>query len=329
LFEKNPNYWDADTVKLQKINMIYVEEEASRHQMFQAKQLDLIGARGDYAAKYMKMVEAKQLDCTLGYSPCTYYVIYNCQTGGNNKLFTNAKIRLAFGLALDRDDYVNNLWKRGYVAYGLIPPTLMIGDKEYRKEVPEPYKELVDKKQDPKELFKEGLTELGLDPNAQYTVRYLDSGTSSTDKLFQEWYQQQWESKLGVKIQLDVAADEPQYWEKVDGMDYDICTYGWAGDFNDPETFFNLFTTGNSNNPGKWTSKEYDDMYAKTKATNDNNERLELYRQMEKLLVVDSAAIAPYAYLDTKAFRQPYLKGVQYTLFGSTDFKYAYTSGRQ
>jgi ABC-type oligopeptide transport system substrate-binding subunit len=78
------------------------------------------------------------------------------------------------------------------------------------------------------------------------------------------------------------------------------CTYGWIGDFNDPETYFNQFTTGNSNNPGKWTSKEYDDLYAKSKATNDNNERLELFRQMEKILLVDQAAIAPYCYGDIR-----------------------------
>lgn len=31
VFEKNPTYWDVDKVKLQKIDVIYVEEEASRH----------------------------------------------------------------------------------------------------------------------------------------------------------------------------------------------------------------------------------------------------------------------------------------------------------
>ncbi len=328
-FEKNPNYWDADKVKLQKINMTYIEEEASRMQMFQAKQIDMTGARGEYADKFSKLAESKQLDKTYGYSPATYYVIFNCETGGAAKIFTNAKVRLAFGLALDREDYITNIYKRGYVAQGLIPPTLMIGEKEYRKEVPEPFKELIDQKTDVKALFQEGIKELGMDPNAQYTVKYLDNGTSSTDKIFQDWYKAQWENALGVKVEIDVCADEPQYWERVDNMEYDICTYGWIGDFNDPETFFNLFTTGNSNNPGRWTSPEYDDLYKKTKETADNNERLELFRQMEKILLVDKCAICPTSYGDVRAFRQPYVKGVMYTMFGSTEYKYTYTSGRQ
>jgi oligopeptide transport system substrate-binding protein len=113
-------------------------------------------------------------------------------------------------------------------------------------------------------------------------------------------------------------------------MEYDICTYGWTGDFNDPETFFNLFTTGNSNNPGKWTSKEYDDLYAKSKATPNNDERLELFRQMEELLLVKDAAIAPYSYSDLQNFRQGYVKNVMCTMFGpSYEYKYAYTEGRQ
>jgi len=330
LFEKNPTYWDAEKVKLQKITMTYIEEEASRMQMFQAKQIDLSGARGDYANKFTQMADKGELEKTFGYSPVTYYIIFNCQTGGSSKIFMSPKVRLAFALALDRTDYINNILKKGYVAQGLIPPTLLIGDKEYRKEVEEPFKELIDKKTDVKALFQEGLKDLGMDPNAQYTVKYLDNGTSSTDKLFQEWYKNQWEKALGVKVELDVCADEPQYWDRVDNMEYDIVTYGWGGDFNDPETFFNLFTTGNSNNPGKWTSAEYDDLYKKSKETADNNERLELFRQMEKILLVDQCAIAPMSYGDTRSFRHTYVKGLQYTMFGpAVDYKYAYTSGRK
>jgi oligopeptide transport system substrate-binding protein len=193
----------------------------------------------------------------------------------------------------------------------------------------EPLKTVMDKKQDPKELLKQGLQEMGLDPNAPIALSYLDYGTDATSKMWQEWFKQQWETKLGVTINMNIVVDFAQYLEASDRMEFDICTGGWAGDFNDPETFFNLFTTGNSNNPGKWASKEYDDLYAKTKATNDNAERLELFKQMEKLLVEDQAAISPYCYGDVKAFRHTYVKGVQYTMFGSIDYKYAYTQGRQ
>lgn len=297
--------------------------------MFQAKQLDIVGARGDYAKKYNDMAKNGQLDKTVTYEPSTLYAIYNCQSGGSSKIFPNPKVRLAFSLALDREDYVNNIRKRRFVRYGLVPPTLMIGEKEYRKEVPEPFKELVDKKTDVKALFQEGLKELGMDPNKQYTVKYLDSGTSAADKIYQEWFKNQWESKLNVKVELDVCTDEPQYWERVENMEYDICTYFWIGDFNDPETFFNLFTTGNSNNPEKWTSKEYDELYKKSKATADNNERLESFRQMEKILLVDQCAIGPISYGDKSSYRHPYVKGIMYTMFGETDFKYAYTEGRE
>lgn len=329
VFEKSTTYWDADKVKLQNINMTYIQEEASGHQMFQAKQIDLTGARGDYAKRYTEMADKGELDKQLGYDPTTFYIIFNCQTGGSNKLFLNKKIRQAFGLAIDREDYVKNLWKRGYVAYGLIPPTLMLGDKEYRSLFEEPFKTLADKNSDPKALFKEGLKELGLDPEAQYTVKYMDSGTDSTSKLFQEWYKDQWEKNLGVKIELDVCVDYPMFLERMDKMDFDVCTNGWTGDFNDPETFFNLFTTGNSNNQAKWTSPKYDELYKKSKETADNGERLELYKEMEALLVGDECPIIPYSYFDRKAFRHTYVKGVMYPLFGQTEFKYAYTSGRQ
>ncbi len=327
--EKNPTYWDADKVKLQKVKMTYMEEEASRMQMFEAKQIDVTGARGDYAKKYLAMAEKGELDKTIGYDPTTYYLIFNCETGGTNKLFLNKKIRQAFGLALDREDYTDNVYRRGYPGYGLIPPALMLGDKEYRELVKEPFKEFAEKNTDPKALFKEGLKELGLDPEAQYTVKYMASGTSSTAKLYQEWFKGQWEKNLGVKIELDVCVDYPMFLDRSDKMEFDLCDNGWTGDFNDPETFFNLFTTGNSNNQPKWTSPKYDELYKKSKETADDKERLELYKEMETLLVGDECPIVPYSYGDKRGYRQKYVKGAMYPLFGATiEFKYAYISGR-
>ena len=45
---KNDTYWDADTVKLEKINMTNVKEFATQAQLFEGQELDISGAQTDY-----------------------------------------------------------------------------------------------------------------------------------------------------------------------------------------------------------------------------------------------------------------------------------------
>lgn len=82
----------------------------------------------------------------------------------NVKLFSNAKVRKAFSLAVNREEVSKTLFKNDFTpAYGFVPPSLQIGDKEFRKEAKEePIKKLKEENQDPKKLLIEGLKELGM-----------------------------------------------------------------------------------------------------------------------------------------------------------------------
>lgn len=328
VLKKNEKYWDAKSVKLQTVNFQVVKEEASRMKMFETKQLDAVGARGEYLTKYKEQAQKGQIAYMTGYTPSSTYVFFN--VNDKSKVFSSPKVRLAFSLALDREDYVKNVMKRGYAAYGWVPYALLNGDKEYRKEVPEPLKAAMEQYKDPKALFQEGLKDLGLDPNKQYEFLYLSSGTDALTRTLDEWYQKQWETKLGVKIKIESTSDFPQFLDRVDRGEYQISAMGWSGDYNDPMTFFDMFTTGNGNNPGKWSNKDYDALVDKVRKETDFNKRLELFKQMEEILVVKDAGIAPMVYRDKHLFLQNYVKGLQAPLFGMDyEIKYAYTSGRQ
>ena len=43
-------------------------------------------------------------------------------------------------------------------------------------------------------------------------------------------------------------------------MDFDIVRGGWIGDYQDPQTFLELWTTGNENNHTGWSDSDYDAM---------------------------------------------------------------------
>jgi oligopeptide transport system substrate-binding protein len=323
--KKNDKYWDAKSVKLDTVTFNVVKEEAPRMQMFEGKQLDAAGARGEYLDKYKKLADNKELVYEHGNVASESYEFFNTQDP--SKLFTNAKVRLAFSLALDREAFVQTVVKRGIPAYGWTSFAVASGDQEYRAAVPEPLKALKDK--DPKELLKQGLQELGMDPNAPITVNYLSSGTDAVSRSFAEFDQNQWQTKLGVTVKLDAVSDFAQFQDKINNLEYQIAGMGWGADYNDPMTFLDMFTTGNGNNNGKWSNAEYDKLIEQVSHETDFKKRTEIFAKAEQLLLVDDCAIAPTYYRDKNTFIHPYVKGLQLPLFAADyEAKYAYTEGR-
>ncbi|MGY0372581.1 peptide ABC transporter substrate-binding protein [Clostridium sp. JNZ J1-5] len=326
--KKNDKYYDAAAVKLGTVTLQDIKELQTKYQMFTAKQLDAIPGTGEYAQKLKDDAAAGKIDFREAKQPSSFYMMFNMN--GKNKLLTNKNIRLALSLAIDRDAYVNKIYKRGYVSYGLVPDVIKCGDKNYRAEVQEPLKAVIDQKKDPKALFVQGLKELGLNPDpSKYTLKYLGQGNTAFDKQSGEFYQNQWQTKLGIKIVLESPASFSDYLVKAQAGEFEIATSGWGADYNDPDSFISLFQKDNGNNHSKYYNPKYEDILKKLAAETDSAKRVELFKQAEQLLVVEDAGIAPTFYKDLKAAKQKYVQGIQYPAFGPNyELKWAYVEGK-
>ncbi|WP_242960924.1 peptide ABC transporter substrate-binding protein [Clostridium peptidivorans] len=326
--KKNDKYYDKDVVKTNEVNLTVIKEMQTRYQMLMNKEIDAIQITGEYVEKLKNDVKSGKIAGLEQADPTAFYMIFN-QTG-KNKLLTNPKIRLAFSIAIDRETYVNKIYKRGFVSNGLVPTILKCGDVVYRDKIQEPLKEVIAQNKDPKALFIEGLKELGLDPDpAKHTVRYLPQDSSAFDKQSAEFFQNQWESKIGVNVQLDSAASFADYLKKTHDGNFEIAMSGWGADYNDPDSFIGIFKKDNGNNYGKYNNPKYEELYKKILNETDNAKRLELFAQAEKLLVNEDAGIAPIFYKDRRSFYQNNVKGLQYPAFGPHyELKWAYVEGK-
>ena len=56
------------------------------------------------------------------------------------------------------------------------------------------------------------------------TIRYASRGTSEVSKKIAEWMKQQWESVLGINIEIDMM-EWNIMWDKIDAGDYDIAEH--------------------------------------------------------------------------------------------------------
>lgn len=320
VLKKNPQYWDASKVKLDKLVFNIVKEKATQAQMFEGKQLDFILAENEYKDKYTKEAEQNKYTHINKVFPKTAYVFFNNKD--SNKLFSNQKVRQAFTLAYDREELAKNIYKGWSPAYGFIPFGMTCSGTEYRSVVKEPLKDL--KGTDAKALFKEGLKEAGLNPDGSYEVELVASGSNEVNKSAAEWYQNQWENKLGVKVKIDFVESTAQLNTVVQTGKYQIGLLQWGADFDDPINFLDMFITGSANNEASFSDPRYDELIKTINAESDPAKRMQLFEKAEKMLLIDDNAISPSVYQTKDLFVQSNVKNVMLPLFGcSYEFKYA------
>lgn len=334
VLEKNEAYWDAENVFLEKVQMNRIEEFSTQAQLFEAQELDITGSTQEYVVKWMEMAEKGEFQAEIGDSPGNWYFEFNTK-GGPSGIMSNNKIRQAISLAIDREEYVEKLTGRYTPAYGFVPRAINIGDDNYREKAPEPLKEMSDEyKNNPEKLqalFKEGLKELGKDTDdlSKIQIKYLARGTTSASKQEQEWYQQQLEKNLGIKVNIEVASDFGIWKKAVEDSDFDVTFAGWSADFDDPVNFFEMFETNNGNNSTKYSNAEYDKIYKELLTELDQNKRLEKFKRLEEILVKEDPAVQPLFNEDKRRFTHNYVKDFMTPKFGPQyEFRWAYTEGR-
>jgi len=325
VLKKNDKYWDAGSVKLETANILLVPEEATRQQMFYGKSLDVIqNVRQEYSDKLKDKVESGEITALIGNYPRVGYIAFNNEDPNN--IFTNEKVRLAFSLSLDRDGYVKNVVKKDQPSYGLVPYGLNNGDKVFREEVEEPLKEIKD--QDPKKLLKQGLEELGLDPNEQIEITFLQQNANADTRVIGEFYQSQWQENLNVKVNIDTASDSATFNNMIMKGTYQVAQTGWGADYNDPMTFMGLFVSGDGNNSAFFSDSKYDELVKEASVESDMEKRLNMFKEAEKILIADKAGIAPLTFNATN-YLQGYVKGLNIEAGGPAyELKHVYIENK-
>lgn len=328
--EKNPDYWDAKSVKLNTVTFKIIKDEEAKYKEIYNGSLDIGGVRKqEWMQKYDQTGKYDKLE---GFDGSIVYQFYNTTANfnGQKNIFNNIKVRQAFSLALNREDIVKTLYKDlGKPAYGWVPNEILIGGEEYRSKVEEPLKKLKEDNKDPKALLIEGLKELGLgDDPSKVTVEYLSSGTDAQSKEFAEYYQQTYQKALGIKMTIKYV-EWNIFQNMTDKLEYQIGGMAWGADYNDPMTFMDMWMTGANIVPTGWASKDYDASIEKAAASIDPKVRTQAFADAEKYFLADQSVVTPVTYRKYATYKAKYIKNVMIVNFGNIqEYKYAYTQGR-
>ncbi|MFZ3577006.1 peptide ABC transporter substrate-binding protein [Virgibacillus sp. DJP39] len=314
VLEKNEDYWDADTVKLNKLTYDVVKDPQVGVDLYEKEKLD----RTDLASELVDVYGTNEdFEVTLGTG--IYYLKMNQTT---SDALANENIRKAISQAFNKQALVNEILNDGsIVANGFVPKnfvTMPETGKDFREVSGDLSTYNVDAA---KESWEKGLKELG---TSKVELEFMSSD-SKTSKEMGEFIANQLQENLeGLTVTLKQVPFE-QRLALDDAMDYDIQFASWYPDYLDPYTFLNLFITDGGNNKMGYSNAEYDKLLAQTanELALKPVERYEAFLQAEKILFED-AAIAPVYQSASAQLISPKMKSVVNNSFGALyDYKWA------
>ena len=325
--KKNPSYWNAKKVKLQKVTYTTTDKPSTVLSLMQSGQLDALSASGKQIADFNKLAKSNKLVSRTQNGPGTTVLIMNQHNGGTQGLFKNTKVREAFSLSINRDDY-NKAVSDGQdkLTYTMAPPTLNVGSNNYGKYVGNPLKEAqaqYNTKAKRQALLKEGLKELGKSTDlSKLNFVYLTVGSDDTGT----WLKQAIKQQLGVKVTIKTAPDDASFIQIRNNNQYDLMNNGWSASA-DPNSYLSLWNSNNGFQKffGGYSSKTFDDLDNKLNGNLPTKERLALYKQLETQLVAKDFGVVPLTNPQSKVYINKSVKNLQTTVFGGT-FNYTYAS---
>lgn len=307
--EKNPDYWDAENIKLERIVFTTIADAHTQFEMFNAGQLDWCGspfldipeeAVGDLIAKG-KLHNLKEAKVEM--------LVFNTRKG----IFSNAKVRRAFSYAIDRPMLVKQRIYTGSPAASFVPPTIMGQDTPYF-----PYYA----PEEAKALLKEGLEEMGLTMDALPKIKFLYFNKSPFPRRAQA-IQAGWNKVLSVQADL-IGLEWQMLVQTLLAGDFDVATASWAADFPDPINFLQLYRdlNGGRNYPA-WEDGRYQHQLEMALHSSSLTVRKNHLQQAERLLM-DQMIIAPLSFPQSPYLCSDRLKNVFCNPLGYVDLRWAY-----
>ena len=242
---------------------------------------------------YQELIISPELNLT--------YIGFNCQ----KEPFNDADIRRAFSMAVDKDRLVSLTFKDAVKrADGILPPGMpgfnaTLSGLEFDIELAN---ELIanSKYGDVSNLPKITIT----------TGGWGGSIPTELEAIINEW-----RVNLGVEVEVRQLEPEEFLYELMQEKD-EMFYWGWSADYPHPQNFLEvLFASGVEYNIGEYSNQEVDSLLQMAYREQDNEASLELYNQVEQMLVNDAACL-PLWFGQSYTLIKPYVKGYRLNPLG-------------
>jgi oligopeptide transport system substrate-binding protein len=294
ILEKNPDYFEADKVQIERINCAIIVEASTAMAMYESGELDSVAVALDDIDR-IKTDPVLSKELTIASRLGIYFYGFN----NTKPPFDNALVRKAFSAAIDRQSLVDYVTKGGELpAYTVIPPGI-------------PYHVLPEEGvgigYDP-EAARKYLADAGYPEGKGLPEITLMFNTSESHLKVAQAIQQMWKENLGVEVNL-TNQEWKVYLKTLNEDAPQIFRLGWVAGYPDANHFhYDLFHSTDTENRIKWHNVEYDRTVEEAAKETDPAKRKELYKRAEQILCEEETAIAPIYYYTLVNITRPYLQ---------------------
>jgi oligopeptide transport system substrate-binding protein len=290
---KNPLYWDAANTHCEIVDMIPCTVANTALNLYETGEADIVWDKELVPVELLDLLRKRPDFHTYNYLG-TYFYRYNV----TKKPFDDARVRKAMALAIDKRRIVEKITRAGeQVASHLVPP----GVANYTSPEGLGY--------DP-ELGRKLLAEAGYPGGKGFPrVDYMFNSHKIHEKIAVEM-QEMWARELGIQIELR-NLEWKVFLQSQSKLDFGLSRSSWIGDYNDPNTFLDMFMSNNGNNRTGWKSERYDKLLREANSKVDIKEREKILQQAELLLIRDELPIVPlFIYVGLEYFDNNKVSGI-------------------
>lgn len=279
--ERNPMYWDAENVILEKTVALVINDENTALTRWLAGELDRTEVPAGQFPRLQKEYPGEAISFP---RLCNYYYTFNLSASGP-EAFRDVRVRKALALAVDRKIITENILAGGQIEAFTFTPA---ATAEF--EVPDV--EIASISQAERDArAKTLLAEAGYGPDnpLKFDMVY---NTSESHKKIAVAMSQMWKQKLGVETSL-ANMEWKTFLEVRANQDFELARGAWCGDYNEASTFLDLLTSPSGYNDGKYSNAMVDELMTLARIADDTQA---IYTRVEQEIADDVPIIPIYHY---------------------------------
>lgn len=276
---KNPFFWDAANVCLDRVNYYPTPDVVSAERRVARGELDL-NTRFQ-SNRYQRLQKTMPGVAHTGTSLATAYLSFNTR---DVPAFRDIRVRRALSMSVDREFMTRKLLRAGQQpAYSFVPPItanyVKAGPKVAWAATP-----FAQRQAEARRL----LAQVGY--TAQRPLKLTITTPNSTDTLLlMEAVQSDWRA-IGVDARIEQNESGVAF-AAYRNRAFQVGNMSWYGDFDDPVTFLGLFKSDTgAHNYGDYRNPAYDALLAAADQEPDAGRRAQILARAEALILDDEAA---------------------------------------